>query len=122
MLPERTSGYRSTAEEGLDTLLWGRVGIKVAIAMHITRTLTIDGYAYYRDRACGDDKTLYEHQLVACLTHAPARVFSSDTDVHHEAPAPDANVPNGVLDLQWLTPVDRRTHRSTGGDCYARAD
>lgn len=122
MLSHRTSGYRSTAEEGLDTLLWGRIGIKLAIAMPITRSLTVEGYAYYRDRASGTDKTVYEHQLMACLTHPPARVFSPQTDVHHEAPAPDANVPNGVFGLQWLTPVDRATHRSNGGDCYARAE
>lgn len=62
------------------------------------------GYIYYRDRSCGIDVTVYEHQLMALLEHDPAEVFSPDFDVHHEAPARDANV------AAFLTLVDHTDH------------
>lgn len=41
------------------------------------------GYWYFRDRACGEDVTVYEHQLNACLDHDPRDVFDPDNHVHH---------------------------------------
>ena len=58
------------------------------------------GHVYYRDRSNGDDVTVYEHQLMALLNHDPFEVFDPCTDVHHVAPAPDANVP-------WLLTVEQ---------------
>lgn len=79
------------------------------------RGTTAEGYIYYRDRANGHDVTIYEHQLMALLENDPREVFDENTDIHHVAPAPDANVP-------WLLEVvDRYGHRSSGGDRYDAA-
>lgn len=84
----------------------------------MNRQLTGQGYAYYRDRAGGSDVTVYEHQLLALADHGASEVFDPETDVHHHAPAPDANVPNGVAGVQWLSVVESETHRAAGGDRY----
>lgn len=76
----------------------------------MNRTRTGEGYIYYRDRSCGQDSTVYEHQLVMLLEHDPRDVFDPDVDVHHCVPARDINYPD-VLEL-----VDRYEHRSQGGD------
>jgi hypothetical protein len=78
----------------------------------ISRTHSGPGYAYYRCRSGGDDITLYEHQLVACLEHDPHEVFAEETDVHHTTPVRDLNLP------RYLEVVDKEEHRSRGGDCY----
>ena len=65
------------------------------------------GYEYVRDRANGDDATVYVHQLVVITAGAdPRRVFSPDVDVHHQNHVPWDNRP-GNLVLEEANP-----HRS----------
>lgn len=74
------------------------------------RGKTGDGYVYYRTRACGDDVTVYEHQLMALLEHDPEDVFDPQSEVHHLSPARDINT-TWLLDL-----VDAGQHRSRDRD------
>lgn len=80
------------------------------------RGRTGQGYIYYRDRSSGEDVTVYEHVLMALLDHGPEVVFSGQTDVHHLAPGPDVNVP------WFLAIVNRKDHRSAGGDRWSRRE
>lgn len=67
------------------------------------------GYEYVRDRAGGDDETVYVHQLVAITAGAdPSRVFSPEVDVHHANHIPWDNRP-GNLELKESGP-HRRSH------------
>lgn len=56
------------------------------------------GYEYVRDRAGGDDVTVYLHQLVALLHDdiTPSQVFAPDHDVHHRNCIPWDNRPDNV--------------------------
>ncbi|WP_336359067.1 hypothetical protein [Haloarcula sp. CGMCC 1.6347] len=56
------------------------------------------GYEYFRDRAGGEDVTVYVHQLVALLHDdiSPAQVFAPDHDVHHVNHIPWHNTPDNV--------------------------
>jgi hypothetical protein len=64
------------------------------------------GYEYVRDRAGGDDETVYVHQLVAITAGVdPRRVFSTRFDVHHSNQIPWDNRP-GNLELE-----ERGAHR-----------
>jgi len=64
------------------------------------------GYEYVRDRAGGEDVTVYVHQLVAILGGAdPEDVFDEDVDVHHRNHIPWDNR-SANLDLE-----DSRDHR-----------
>lgn len=80
------------------------------------RGTTGHGYVYYRDRSCGNDDTVYEHQLMALEYFDSHAVFADEWDVHHLAPARDANVPEFLL----LRLKD--DHRSNGGDKWETYD
>lgn len=58
------------------------------------------GYEYLRDRANGDDATVYVHQLVMITAGTdPGEVFSPEFDVHHENHIPwDNRADNLVLE------------------------
>jgi hypothetical protein len=65
------------------------------------------GYEYFRDRAHGDDNTLYLHQLNALLNDdiSPSQVFAPDHDVHHVNHIPWDNRPDN-LEL-----IESKSHR-----------
>ncbi|MBV0903932.1 hypothetical protein [Haloarcula salina] len=56
------------------------------------------GYEYIRDRAGGDDVTVYVHQLVALLRDDvdPSQVFAPDHEVHHVDHIPWHNTPQNL--------------------------
>lgn len=58
---------------------------------------TGDGYQYLRNRARGEDVTVYFHQLAALRAgHSVSDVFAGDTEVHHRWPILEYNVPANV--------------------------
>ena len=61
---------------------------------------TGEGYVYLRDRAGGDDVTVYLHQLNALLAgHSVAEVFDPATEVHHRVPHKELNIPENLTVL-----------------------
>lgn len=74
--------------------------------MGISLAQTGLGYEYLRDRAAGEDETVYVHQLVLVAAGAdPSEVFAPGVDVHHRNHIPWDNRPSN------LALEDHREHR-----------